>query len=194
MPIRRRSLLSILARGGALALVLSAGCSGSCGGGDGSGTAAEIPATTVYVVRHAEKEKGPGDDPDLSARGKLRALALPEALELESISAIYSTDTKRTQQTVAPVAALTGVEVTRMPPTDYEGLLERVHSHAGKAVVVVGHSNTVPPMLSALGVRDQLSLDEDDYGDLFVVTVPVQGAATLEVRRFGDDPPKKPPL
>lgn len=148
--------------------------------------------TTVYVVRHAEK--GVGEDPDLSPRGKLRALTLPEALELEDLSAIYSTATKRTQQTAAPVAALTGLSVTRMPPEDYEGLLARVRSHAGRAVLVVGHSNTLPPMLNKLGVHDAVALEDDDYGDLFVVTVPAQGAATMQVRRFGDDAPKKPPL
>lgn len=190
MPMRRRTFSKGWALG--VGLVLSSGCGGSCSGGDGSGERAAVASTTVYVVRHAEK--GAGDDPDLSPGGKLRALALPSALELESLAAIYSTATKRTQQTAAPVAALTGVEVTRMPPTDYEGLLKRVRSHAGRAVLVVGHSNTVPAMLSALGVRDQVSLDEDDYGDLFVVTVPVHGAATMQVRRFGDEPPKKPPL
>jgi phosphohistidine phosphatase SixA len=187
MGKRRRTFAGVFGPG----LLALAACGGSCGSDADYSGAGEPAVTTVYLVRHAEK--GAGDDPDLSPRGKLRALALPSALELEHLAAIYSTATKRTQQTAAPVAAVTGIEVTRMPPTDYSGLLERVRSHAGKAVLVVGHSNTVPPMLATLGVRDQVTLEEDDFGDLFIVTVPAQGAATLEMRRFGDQP-ARPPL
>jgi phosphohistidine phosphatase SixA len=182
MAIRRRVLV-LTAVWASLASAMFAGCSEGCGVG-GDDTGAEPPATTVYVVRHAEKGEGP--DPELSASGRRRALALPAALELDSLRAIYSTATRRTRQTAAPVAAVTGLAVTRMPPTDYSGLLERVQSHAGEAVLVVGHSNTVPAMLAALGVEEPLSLDDEAYGDLFVVTVPAQGPATVEKRRFGD--------
>lgn len=186
MRVRRRTIIT-----GLLTALASLGaCSGSCGSDAGPSGASPAPATTVYLVRHAEKAEG--EDPDLAPPGKLRALALPQALALDELAAIYSTATKRTNQTAAPVAAITGLEVTRMPPTDYEGLLQRVRSHAGRAVLVVGHSNTIPPMLAALGVGDQVTLEEDDYGDLFVVSVPAQGAATLELRRFGDEPPRAP--
>lgn len=191
MRIGRRRCFGALALAVGLISNCGGGCGGSCGAEGERGGASQVPTTTVYVVRHAEKDAG--EDPDLSPRGKLRALALPEALELAELAAIYASPTKRTQQTAAPVAALTGLEVTRMPPTDYEGLLQRVRSHAGEAVLVVGHSNTVPPMLAALGVRDHVApLDEGDYGDLFVVSVPAEGAATLEVRRFGDEPARPP--
>src|SRR5687767_7346778 len=61
-------------------------------------------ATVVYVVRHAEKATNSPTDPDLSAAGQLRAVALKDTLSKVILSAIYTTNYKRTQQTATPTA------------------------------------------------------------------------------------------
>lgn len=177
-------LLSLLGLAGGLSSV-GAGCGGGCAPDDPPPeNKKKGPPTMVYIVRHAEKQKG--KDPDLTEEGKIRALKLPEVVPIDELRAIYSTATNRTEQTAAPVSAISGLPVTRMPPDDFEGLRKRVEKHRGHAILVVGHSNTIPPMLQALGVADPVEIPDDGYGDLFVVKVPSEGTSTLERKRFGD--------
>lgn len=185
---RRRSL-RLLAVGLLVASMAAVGCGESC-------SCESVPvgeAVTVYVVRHAEKEVVPDDadeaarrDPALSAAGQLRALDLPEHLPLEELDAIYVTRFARSEQTAAAVAAVTGLEPIRYPPKDYAGLIKRLRREAGTVSLVVGHSNTVPEILRALGVAQTVTVDEGQYGDLWVVQAKADGTAKLEVRRFGD--------
>jgi len=67
--------------------------------------------TTIYLVRHAEKQTtGNGSmmisDPDLTEDGRLRAKALADTLAGKKITAVYATQYKRTQQTAEPTAIL----------------------------------------------------------------------------------------
>jgi hypothetical protein len=48
-----------------------------------------------------------------------------------------------------------------------KGLIEKVK--AGGNALVVGHSNTVGPILEALGVSEKITLGDSDYDNLFVV-------------------------
>ena len=52
----------------------------------------------VVIVRHAEKANG-GNDPDLSSAGRARANELARILKDSGITAIFSTEFKRTQET-----------------------------------------------------------------------------------------------
>ena len=66
-------------------------------------------STTIYVVRHAEKQTGVNNsmmsaDPDLTDAGKARAKKMAEMLASKSITAVYATPYKRTQQTAEPTA------------------------------------------------------------------------------------------
>jgi hypothetical protein len=44
---------------------------------------------------------------------------------------------------------------------------------------VVGHANTIPDLLKKLGVKDQVTIGDNDYDDLFVVIRRVGEPATL---------------
>ncbi len=60
-------------------------------------------------------------------------------------------------------------------------------NNKGKAALIVGHSNTLVPLLKALRCAipfDELS--DDDYDMLFKVTVNKQGKAQLTISRYGD--------
>ena len=64
-------------------------------------------ARQIYLVRHAEKAAG--DDPDLTVVGRARADILANELKQAGLTAIYSTDTRRTRQTALPIAKATGL-------------------------------------------------------------------------------------
>jgi hypothetical protein len=52
------------------------------------------------------------------------------------------------------------------------------------AALVVGHSNTVPDILRALGVATPVTIPDDEYDNLFVVVRPAAGPATLVVLKY----------
>ncbi|TDJ32974.1 MAG: phosphohistidine phosphatase, partial [Gammaproteobacteria bacterium] len=122
-----------------------------------------------------------------SRQGQGRADALAVLLAPKQPAAIYSTDYRRTRDTVAPLARYSGVEVTVVDGRDTDGLVNILfEGHCGERVVVVGHSNTVPTLLGQLGVNGTIVLDHDTgYGDLFEIRWK-DGAAVLERGRFGD--------
>ena len=141
-------------------------------------------ATTVIVVRHAEKASDADDSP-LTEVGTRRAEALARVSEGAGVHAVYSSQFKRNLDTAAPVARRFGVGVTQMPvnlqsPGDYGQTLARdiLEKHAGRTVVVVGHANTVGSTVEALTKRPA-QLGDIQYTDLFVVVVTPEGEAKL---------------
>jgi broad specificity phosphatase PhoE len=186
---RRRLLIGAFALAGAAA----AGCGPSC---SCYGPVPEAAEVTVYIVRHAEKEVPPDDadpelnpeakkDPPLSPAGQLRAMGLTEDLPIKDLDAIYVTRTKRSYDTASAVIALTGIDPIYYPGRDIDGMVTRLRKRHGESVLIVGHSNTIPPLLAALGVEPRVEIGEDQYGDLWVVTLS-DGGAELETRRYGE--------
>jgi phosphohistidine phosphatase SixA len=149
----------------------------------------ESPAvTTVFIVRHAEKDPTPGlADPSLTPQGQLRAEALRDALRKVPIAALYTTDTARTRATLAPLAASLGLEPQVYDAHQPEVLATRLREqHRGQIVVIVGHSNTVLPLIDALGAaRPVAELSDADYDYLFEVTLPLQGPASAQASHYG---------
>ena len=136
--------------------------------------AAQSAGQAVFVVRHAERADGgaggtmSGTDPDLSETGRARAESLAKALKDAKITAIFVTPYKRTRQTAEPLAKALGLEAVAIDPKDAAGLIEKVKAATGN-VLVVGHSNTVPDVLTRLGIADAPKLADADYDNLFVV-------------------------
>ena len=135
---------------------------------------------TVFVVRHAERgDAGAGAtmmgaDPDLSDIGRARSQSLATVLKDARITAIFVTEFKRTQQTAEPVAKALGIQPTVVNAKDYSALIEKIRAASG-AVLVVGHSNTIPEILGKLGIENPPKLADSDYDDLFIVTAAGKG-------------------
>ena len=127
-------------------------------------------APVVFVVRHAEKASTGGKDPDLSVEGQKRADALAHILKDSRITSVFVTEFKRTQQTAAPTARALQVSPTVVPANDIGALVQKLHASNGNALVV-GHGNTIPDLLNALGITTPVSVPEDDYSELFAVVV-----------------------
>jgi broad specificity phosphatase PhoE len=147
------------------------------------GAAAGPPAAgavdAIYiVVRHAQKATG--DDPPLTAEGEAHARALATALADAGVSAIYATPFHRTQATAAPLAARTGIEVTRYEPGEAAATAAAIRAdHPHGTVLVVGHSNTVPALVEAFAGIALPPMPETDYSRLYVISVGADGRARL---------------
>lgn len=181
MPMTRRALLTA---------VLAVAGLGGCASAPASGP--EAP-TVLYLVRHAEKAAEPARDPALTPAGVARAQALVEALADRPIRAVYSSQFVRTQATAAPLASRLGLDVTTLEITGPDAIAtvrqqarQIATAHPGQEVLVMGHSNTIPPMISELMGEPMDDLEDHEYDSLFVVTIePGSGAVRVERRRYG---------
>ena len=121
---------------------------------------------TVYVMRHLEKAEG--NDPVLSPLGTRNAARLPAVLAATPPNVIYVSTTRRARETAAPLAVSLGVTPRTYDPRDTPALVARVRSETGP-VLVVGHSNTVPEIVAALGGTRPADIPETRFGDIWRV-------------------------
>ncbi len=163
-----------------LAAFLVSGCAGAP-------SRDEVAGATFVVVRHAEKTSDSERDPELSAAGHERAQRLAERLAGDDLVAAYTTDYRRTRQTVQPAATAHGLE-----PTVYDAelpaatLAARLRAdHARGTVLVAGHSNTVPDIVAALCGCPVEPMPDTEYDRLSTIRVAGDGRARLEVARYG---------
>jgi len=145
------------------------------------------PVTTVILVRHAEKNIEPNNpDPDLSPAGQARAAELARVLGSTPINAIYVTNFKRTQQTVKPLADKLGLVPSVIDAKLTTDLVNRiVTANRGQTVLVSGHSNTVPGIVNALGGGSSPDIPDNEYDNMFVVTIYQFGKAKVVKLRYG---------
>jgi phosphohistidine phosphatase SixA len=143
-------------------------------------------ATTVIVVRHAEKSTDDPRDPSLSPEGLSRARTLSALLKNAGVADIYTTQYKRTRQTAEPLAQQFGIAIMERPingansATYARDLAQEIRTRsAGKGVLVVGHSNTVPDIVQALSGSPVPAITDPEYDHIFVVVIPPSGSARL---------------
>jgi phosphohistidine phosphatase SixA len=146
---------------------------------------ASAQKTTVWIVRHAEKDTSFANrmNPDLTDVGMQRAKDLAAYLQKQNIVKIFSTDTKRTKQT----ATYFNVPLEIYNPKSLSGLRDVLYQQAnGKSVLIVGHSNTVLETIEALGAaRPVNQLSDDDYDFLFKVVLADGKPAKVRSFHFG---------
>jgi broad specificity phosphatase PhoE len=148
-------------------------------------------STVVVVVRHAEKaevEAG-NNDPPLSEAGAARAVALQEALKGMHFDAVIATERQRTQATAGPLAREHGLtpEIVslRHGPAHVDSVAAAVRRHAGHTVLVVGHSNTVPAIVHALGGPKMPDLCEPQFSNLYLLVLKPGAEPRYEHRTYG---------
>ena len=124
----------------------------------------------VVIVRHAEKAVIGGNDPDLSSAGRARAEALARILKDSGITAIFTSEFKRTRETAAPTATSAHVSPTVVAAKDTDALLAKLHQLNGNALVV-GHGDTIPNIIKALGINNTINIPDEDYSELLIVTL-----------------------
>ena len=133
----------------------------------------ENDCSTFYLIRHAEKVRTNKSDrdPKLNEKGLLRALNWKEYFLDKDISKIYSTNYKRTLETVKPIQEAIGLATILYSPSniDYKDFIS---SNKGEIVLVVGHSNTIPNFVNEL-INDQVYAQIDDLNNsnLYIVNL-----------------------
>jgi 2,3-bisphosphoglycerate-dependent phosphoglycerate mutase len=145
------------------------------------------PVTTVIVVRHAEKNIEPDNpDPDLSAAGRARAQELARMFDGAGVKAIYATQYKRTQQTVKPLADRLGLPVSLVDAKQTQELVRQILTdHRGQTVLVSGHNNTAPEIVGALGGGNFPIIPENEFDNMFIVTIYRFGRAKAIKIKYG---------
>ena len=127
---------------------------------------------TLYLVRHAEKASTPVNDPPLTVAGQQRAQALLDTLRDKKIAFIYSTNTLRTRATAQPLAQAIDVPIKPYATDTLWEVARRLTKLRRGNALVVGHSNTLLPLLDQLPVTHmKKTIPDSDYDNLFVVKV-----------------------
>lgn len=141
----------------------------------------------IYLTRHAEKVADDSRDPRLSDAGIRRAEQLAERLDGSGVALIITTPFERTRGTAEIVAARIGATLIEAPVAD--GLEEHVRAVARliadnptQRILVVGHSNTLGPIIRALDGPQIEPIADDQYGDLYLLHV----EDGLSHSRYGD--------
>jgi phosphohistidine phosphatase SixA len=157
----------------------------------------EFKPVTVFLVRHAEKEAEPKEDPPLKKEGVRRSQELARLLGNAGVKTIITSHFARTKQTAEPLATKAGVTVTsitlKLNPTNPRLIAEestaevvnKILERAGESVLVVGHSNSIPDVIKILGGDIVPTIDDRKFDDLFIVTVYAKGKARVAHLKYG---------
>jgi len=156
----------------------------------------ERPSTTIIFVRHADVDAGTTDpDPPLSARGRQRAELLADFLQdvdvVQGVDNIYAAADQRTQQTAAPLAQRLGLKPHIDDPHRTERLIHRIkRDRNGEVVLVVSYADTIAPLIEELhGSKKVPPLADDEYDEVYIVTVPNFGKVKTLRLHYPEPPP-----
>jgi phosphohistidine phosphatase SixA len=174
----------------------------------GLGVASSVPMTAcaqatsgptaIFVVRHAEKDTVPHENPPLNSAGRARADSLAVALRDAGVTVIVTTQQYRTQQTVAPLAAALHITPIAVPidgtkPDEHvRAVAEAVRrsAHAGDVVLVADHQSTLPGIIAALGAPKPATMCDVEFSNLYVLLPAGANGMRLTHAHYGaPDPP-----
>jgi phosphohistidine phosphatase SixA len=132
--------------------------------------------TTIILVRHAEKDTMK-TDPPLSATGWNRARLYARMFKDSGVRSTHSTQFRRTITTMQPLDSLLSI-TNEVIPVDRDSIEQHsvfvakhfLSDHNGETVIMAGHSNVIPSIIKALGIETEVTIDESDYTNAFIVT------------------------
>ncbi|MFI5361179.1 MAG: histidine phosphatase family protein [Elusimicrobiota bacterium] len=153
-----------------------------------------VPAAAdIFIVRHAEK-KNPKDDKSLlSPSGFKRADDLKRVFSSVDLKAVYRTEYERTAQTGVPTAAAHNLSPIETKSDDVKGLAVILKARPpSEDVLVVGHSDTIPDLLTELGVSTRAAIAPGDYDNLFIVGRREGADPVFHWLHYGDVPAASP--
>jgi broad specificity phosphatase PhoE len=132
----------------------------------------------VVLIRHAERD--PSGSDALSTSGKKRATLLLRMFREAGVSAIFTSEFNRTKQTAEPLAHALGI-TPKQVASDLNAARSEVLA-AGALAIVVGHSDSVPELIAALGGPADIEIKDTEFDRMFVVTISSGSVSTLAFR------------
>lgn len=148
--------------------------------------------TKIYLVRHAEKATTPADNPVLTEDGNKRAGDLMRKLQDKNVKRIYVTQFSRTQMTGDSMRIQLGIDTVKyLAEENGNDLFAKILSHrdAGKTILIIGHSNTVPDYILKLGVSNYptANIPDKEFDNIYLVyykrTFPFFGRYKAHVKK-----------
>lgn len=130
---------------------------------------ARARSATIVLVRHADPAVDGTDDPPLSPAGQIRVHALLHALAHVQVEAVFHSEYLRTRETAEAVAGAHGVMAEELSAGAVVDLLVRLREIGRGTAVVVGHSNTVPEVISRLGGGTVPPIGPTEFDNLYIV-------------------------
>jgi broad specificity phosphatase PhoE len=159
--------------------------------------AAASAQQSIIIVRHAERQTGGDVDDSLSEAGKQRAARLATVLKDAGITHVFVSDRRRTLETAQPLARANNLSPSRIAiPAQARGkiqpdelqvratLLAIAKLPRTAVVLIVGHSNTLPIFLTRLGYDRRVTIGDNEFDNLFVVTPRATRAPAVVRLRF----------
>ena len=137
------------------------------------GNSSSDACSTFYLIRHAEKIRidSSDRDPDLNQKGVVRAEKWKDYFLDKNISKIYSTNYKRTLNTIKPIAQEINFDAIIYSPSKIE-FKSFIESNIGNNILIVGHSNTIPDFVNRLINNNIYSqIDDSNNSNLYIVSI-----------------------
>lgn len=139
--------------------------------------------STVILIRHAEPQTS-GADPGLTATGRRRAELLGFMFEHAGVTTLFTSELRRTKETAQPLAARLSLVPEVLPGLDTAAHRARVLAVPSGVALVVGHTNTVPPLIGALGAGTTIQIAAHEFDRMFIVALHGAGEANLLSFRY----------
>jgi len=139
--------------------------------------------SSVVLVRHAEPQTS-GADPGLTAAGSQRAELLGFLFQDAGVTAVFTSELRRTQETAQPLAGRISVVPTVLLGLDTAVHRDRVLAVPSGVALVIGHTNTVPQLIAALGAGTMVQIAANEFDRMFIVSLRGAGGASLLSLRY----------
>jgi len=154
----------------------------------------EKPGLKIIFIRHGEKPEKGGN---LTCKGLNRSLQIPSVIArkfgvpdftyVPQIATGDKTSHARMFETVTPLAVKYNLVInSKFDEKDFAGVAAELKSKTGTVLVVWEHS-AIPGIIQALGVKDEVKWQGDDFDSIWIVTIK-NGNATFSTDKEGLNP------
>jgi len=139
---------------------------------------------TLILVRHAEKVDDSAD-PELSPAGKERAVRLVRTIGKYRPGVFYSTNFKRTRDTIVPLAQKRKKVVQTYDPRKPQELIDNIFKSRTKRFLIAGHSNTVPALANLITKKELFkNLLDTEYSVIWVIKMKAGKLVKFEILEY----------
>lgn len=126
---------------------------------------AQAMPSTIYVIRHLEKNPLQGDGP-LTGKGRAHAQCVAPWFAGKHVAKVYHSELKRSAETAQIIAGAAHAPLAGYMFADEAGLVATIRAETAP-VVIVSHSDKIPQLVAAL--TGGPPADVHGYGEAWIV-------------------------